>query len=110
MPFVSVKLLAGAFDNDQKHSLAKALTDLMVNFKGSEDFREVTWVRIEELHTECGDGGDEPTCGPLSVKNVLQPSKSIYELIEGNWTSRHEFAVLEPAKAASATGSPTEYR
>lgn len=102
MPFVSVKLLAGAFDNTQKHNLAKALTDLMVNFKGAEDFREVTWVRIEELHTESRDDDDEPTCGPLSVANMLQPSKSIYEMIEGNWTSRHEFA-----PAATSAGSPS---
>ncbi len=32
--------------------MAKALTDVMVRFEGSEAFREVVWVLIEELHTD----------------------------------------------------------
>jgi|HubBroStandDraft_5_1064220.scaffolds.fasta_scaffold171852_2 hypothetical protein len=30
--------------------MAKALTDVMVRFEGSEAFREVVWVLIELLH------------------------------------------------------------
>ena len=51
MPFVNVKLIDGVFSSEQKHELAKALTDVMVRFEGSEAFREVVWVLIEELHT-----------------------------------------------------------
>jgi hypothetical protein len=40
MPFVNVKLVDGVFTSTQKHALAKALTDVMVKFEGSEAFRQ----------------------------------------------------------------------
>ena len=49
MPLVNVTLAAGAFTEKQKHDLAARLTDVMVAFEGSEAFREVVWVLIEEL-------------------------------------------------------------
>ena len=39
MPFVNVKLVEGVFSTDEKHALAKALTEVMVRFEGSEAFR-----------------------------------------------------------------------
>ncbi|UKA68560.1 tautomerase family protein [Arthrobacter sp. FW306-05-C] len=41
MPFVNVKLVDGVFTEDEKHRMAAALTDVMVQFEGSEAFREV---------------------------------------------------------------------
>jgi 4-oxalocrotonate tautomerase len=52
MPFVNIKLVDGVFTSTQKHALAKAITDVMVKFEGSEAYRSVTWVLIEELHTD----------------------------------------------------------
>jgi len=37
------------FTPEEKHALAEALTDVMVRFEGSEAFREVARVLIEEL-------------------------------------------------------------
>ncbi|MFP3546969.1 tautomerase family protein [Rhizobium sp. SIMBA_035] len=52
MPFVNIKLVDGVFTSHQKHALAKAITGVMVKFEGSEAFRSVAWVLIEELHTD----------------------------------------------------------
>jgi 4-oxalocrotonate tautomerase len=49
MPLVSIKLLEGAFTEKQRYDLAAKITDVMVAFEGSEAFREVIWVLIEEL-------------------------------------------------------------
>ena len=52
MPFVNVKVVEGVFSTEEKHAMSKALTDVMVQFEGSEAFREVVWVLIEELHPD----------------------------------------------------------
>jgi 4-oxalocrotonate tautomerase len=49
MPLVRVTLVDDVFTSEEKHELAKALTDVMVRSEGSEAFREVVWVLIEEL-------------------------------------------------------------
>lgn len=67
MPFVNIKLVDGVFTSTQKHALAKAITDVMVKFEGSEAFRSVTWVLIEELHTDGWHIGGEPFSGPSSL-------------------------------------------
>jgi len=51
MPLVTVKLTEGVFTERQKHDLAARLTDVMITFEGSEAFREVAWVLIEENPT-----------------------------------------------------------
>lgn len=52
MPFVNIKLVEGVFTTEQKHAMAEAISDVMVKFEGSEAFREVVWVMIEELHKD----------------------------------------------------------
>ncbi len=86
MPFVNIKLVDGVFTSTQKHALAKAITDVMVKFEGSEAFRSVTWVLIEELHTDGWHIGGEPLSGPPSLMATLGRSKAVYEMIDGNPT------------------------
>jgi len=96
MPFVNVKLIDGVFSPEQKHELAKALTDVMVRFEGSEAFREVVWVLIEELHTDGWHIGGRPFAGPKSLMETLARSKAVYETIDGHPTTRAEFADAIP--------------
>lgn len=60
MPFVNVKLVDGVFTTQEKHDMAAALTEVMVKFEGSEAFREIVWVLIEELHTDGWHIGGKP--------------------------------------------------
>ncbi|NUY79629.1 4-oxalocrotonate tautomerase family protein [Flavobacterium sp. MAH-1] len=99
MPFVNIKLVDGVFTPQQKHEMAAAITDVMVKFEGSEAFREVVWVLIEELHTDGWHIGGRPFEGPKSLMQTLANSKSIYETIDGNPTSREEFAKAAPVKS-----------
>jgi 4-oxalocrotonate tautomerase len=96
MPFVNIKLVDGVFTSTQKHALAKAITDVMVKFEGSEAFRSVTWVLIEELHTDGWHIGGQPFAGPSSLMETLGRSKAVYEMIDGTPTSRDEFAAALP--------------
>jgi 4-oxalocrotonate tautomerase len=96
MPFVNVKLVEGVFTTEQKHEMAAALSDVMVRFEGSEAFREVVWVLIEELHTDGWHIGGQPFAGPTSLMRVLGRSKAAYESIEGNPQTREEFAAAAP--------------
>jgi 4-oxalocrotonate tautomerase len=98
MPFVNVKLVDGVFSTEQKHAMAKALTDVMVQFEGSEAFREVVWVLIEELHTDGWHIGGRPFEGPKSLMDMLGRAKSTFETINGHPTSRSELAAAAPAK------------
>ena len=84
MPFVNVKLIEGVFTTEQKHELARALTDVMVKFEGSEAFREVVWVLIEELHPDGWHIGGRPFAGPKSLMETLGRSKAIVETIDGH--------------------------
>ncbi len=92
MPFVNVKLVDGVFSAEEKHAMAKALTDVMVKFEGSEAFREVVWVLIEELHTNGWHIGGRPFQGPSSLMDTLGRSKAVYETIDGKPTTREELA------------------
>jgi 4-oxalocrotonate tautomerase len=96
MPFVNVKLVGGVFTPEEKHAMAKALTDVMVKFEGSEAFREVVWVLIEELHTDGWHIGGRPFEGPKSLMTTLSKSKDIVETIDGNPTTRKEWAAAAP--------------
>jgi 4-oxalocrotonate tautomerase len=78
--------------------LAAALTDVMVKFEGSEAFREVVWVLIEELHTDGWHIGGRPFEGPRSLMETLGKSKELFMSIDGQPTSRAEFARLAPVK------------
>jgi 4-oxalocrotonate tautomerase len=96
MPFVNVKLVDGVFTTEEKHALAAALTDVMVKFEGSEAFREVVWVLIEELHTDGWHIGGRPFAGPKSLMQTLGNSKAAFEMIDGQPTTRAEFAAQAP--------------
>ena len=98
MPFVNVKLVEGVFSPEEKHEMAKALTDVMVRFEGSEAFREVVWVLIEELHPDGWHIGGRPFAGPKSLMESLERSKSIMEAIDGRPTTRAEFAKAAPVR------------
>jgi phenylpyruvate tautomerase PptA (4-oxalocrotonate tautomerase family) len=49
VPFVNVKLVEEVFTEKQKYEMAAKLTDVMVAFEGSDAFREVVLVLMEEL-------------------------------------------------------------
>jgi 4-oxalocrotonate tautomerase len=98
MPFVNVKLVENAFTPEQKHELAKALTDVMVRFEGSEAFREVVWVLIEEFPTSGWHIGGCPFEGPESLLETLNRSKTVIEAIDGHPRSRAEFAAVAPIR------------
>lgn len=98
MPFVNVKLVDGVFSTEQKHEMAAALTDVMVRFEGSEAFREVVWVLIEELHTDGWHIGGRPFAGPKSLMDTLEKSKAIVEMIDGHPTTHDEFAAAAPVR------------
>jgi 4-oxalocrotonate tautomerase len=98
MPFVNIKLVEGVFTPEEKHAMAKAITEVMVKFEGSEAFREVVWVLIEELHTDGWHIGGRPFEGPKSLMETLGNSKTIFESIDGKPTSRKEFASAAPVR------------
>ncbi len=64
----------------------------MVRFEGSEAFREVVWVLIEELHPDGWHIGGRPFEGPKSLMETLGKSKAVYEAIDGKPTTRQEFS------------------
>jgi 4-oxalocrotonate tautomerase len=99
MPFVNVKLVEGVFSSEEKHAMAKALTDVMVRFEGSEAFREVVWVLIEELHTDGWHIGGRPFAGPKSLMETLANCKAIYETVDGHPTTRPQWATAAPVKS-----------
>ena len=96
MPLVNITLVDGVFTEVQKHAMAADITDVMVKHEGSEAFRDVVWVLIEELHTDGWHIGGEPFRGPKSLLAHLEHSKQTYESIEGNPTTRQEFAAVAP--------------
>lgn len=99
MPFVNIKLIEGVFTTEQKHQLAAAITDVMVKFEGSEAFREVVWVLIEELHKDGWHIGGEPFAGPVTLKSVLERSKEVFEALgQHNPKTRDELAAILPAR------------
>lgn len=96
MPFVKVTLVEGVFSTEEKHALASALTDVMVKFEGSEAFREVVWVLIEELHKDGWHIGGRPFEGPKSLEESLRRSSSIVETLDGHPVTRPEWAAAIP--------------
>lgn len=98
MPFVNVKLVEGVFTEEEKHRMAAALSDVMVQFEGSEAFREVVWVLIEELHPDGWHIGGRPFRGPASLYEALENSKGILEKVEGHPTTRPEWASAAPVE------------
>ena len=96
MPFVNVKLVEGVFSTDEKHALAKALTEVMVRFEGSEAFREVVWVLIEELHPDGWHIGGRSFEGPKSLKDAMGRVAAMDASITGHPRTRAEWAEAAP--------------
>lgn len=96
MPFVNVKLVEGVFSSEEKHAMAKALSDVMVRFEGSEAFREVVWVLIEELHPDGWHIGGRPFEGPKSLLQTLSRSKAVCDTVEDTPTTRKDWARAVP--------------
>jgi 4-oxalocrotonate tautomerase len=84
MPLVTVKLVEGVFSTEQKHEMAAKLTDVMVQFEGSEAFREVVWVMIEELRKDGWHMGGKPFAGPATLMEQLGRSKAAFEAAGGS--------------------------
>ena len=100
MPLVSVKLSAGAFTEKQKHDMAARLTDVMVAFEGSEAFREVVWLLIEEVQRDGWHIGGQPFFGPPTLMSALGRSKAAYDAIDGTPTTREDLATQAPVRAS----------
>lgn len=99
MPFVNVKLVEGVFSSEEKHAMAAALTDVMVRFEGSEAFREVVWVLIEELHPDGWHIGGRPFQGPKSLYETLDRSRTVIETVGGHPASRPEWSAAAPVES-----------
>jgi 4-oxalocrotonate tautomerase len=78
--------------------LAARITDVMVAFEGSEAFREVIWVLIDELHHESWHIGGQPFFGPPSLMSTLSRTKAAYEAIDGTPTTREDLAKQAPVR------------
>ncbi len=61
MPMITVKMIEGVFDAEQKQHIIRDLTDAMVAIEG-ESLRPVTWVVLEEVRSgSWGIAGDALT-------------------------------------------------
>ena len=104
MPLVNVKLAEGVYTEKQKHEMAARLTDVMVAFEGSEAFREVVWVLIEELHRDGWHIGGQPFFGPPTVMSALGRARAAYEAIDGTPTTREDLATQAPVRPSDHQG------
>jgi 4-oxalocrotonate tautomerase len=65
VPLVTVKVIEGVFDSEQKAEIIYAVTEAMVKIEG-ENLRPVTWVKVEEVKSgDWGIGGN-----PLTTEYV----------------------------------------
>ena len=65
MPLVDIHLITGVFDDEQKATMIRKVTDTMVGIEG-EAMRGVTWVRVMEVTSgEWGIGGQ-----PLRAEDI----------------------------------------
>src|SRR5262245_61085977 len=104
MPLVNVTLDAGTFTEKQKHDLAARLTDVMVAFEGSEAFRELIWVVIEEAHPDGWHIGGQPYFGAPNRMGTLGRAKAAYEAIHGTRTTREDVAARAPPSGMDNPG------
>jgi 4-oxalocrotonate tautomerase len=100
MPLVIVKLAVGAFTEKQKHDMAARLTEVMVAFEGSEAFREMTWVLIEEVQRDGWHIGGQPFFGPPTLMGALGRAEAAYEAIDGTPTTREDLATQAPVRTS----------
>lgn len=65
MPLVDIQLIKGVFNDEQKATMIRKITDTMVGIEG-EAMRPVTWVRVIEIASgEWGIGGN-----PLRAEDI----------------------------------------
>jgi len=106
MCVVNVTLAPGVFTEKQKHDLAAKLTDVMVAFEGSEAFREVIWVLIDEVDRDGWHIGGQPYFGPPSLMGTLRRAKAAYEAVDGTPITREDLAVQAPPSGTDNSGDP----
>ena len=71
MPFVSVKVIEGVFDEARQRQIVEQVTEAMVRVEG-EAMRPVTWVVVEEVRSgNWGIGGR-----PMTTSDVLALAES----------------------------------
>jgi len=69
MPLVDIHLIKGVFDDEQKATMIRKVTDAMVEIEG-EAMRPVTWVRVVEIASgEWGIGGN-----PVRAEDIKEMS------------------------------------
>ena len=72
MPLITVKLIEGVFDAEEKQEMIEQLTETMVGIEG-ENMRGVTWVVLEEIKSgEWGLGGK-----PLTTDAVRELKQGV---------------------------------
>ncbi len=62
MPFVNIKAVKGVMSEEDKARLIAKVTDVVVEIAGggSEEFRQGTWVVIEEIEPSHWGAGGKP--------------------------------------------------
>ncbi len=65
MPVVEVTLVKDVFSSEQKHAMARKITDAMAEVQGSEAFRELVTVLINELEDGYHLGGEALDAGKV---------------------------------------------
>jgi 4-oxalocrotonate tautomerase len=78
--------------------MAARLTDVMIAFEGSEGFREVIWVLIEEIPRDGWHIGGQPFFGPPTLTGALGRAKAAYDAIDGTPTTREDLATQAPVR------------
>jgi 4-oxalocrotonate tautomerase len=72
MPLITVKLIEGVFDAEEKQEMIEQLTETMVGIEG-ESMRGVTWVVVEEVGSGAwGIGGS-----PLTTEAVRRIKEGV---------------------------------
>jgi 4-oxalocrotonate tautomerase len=79
-------------------AMGARLTDVMVAFEGSEAFREVVCVLIEELHRDGWHIGGQPFFGPPTLMSALGRARTACGAIDGTPTTREDLAAQAPVR------------
>jgi 4-oxalocrotonate tautomerase len=75
MPLVDIHLIKGVFDDDQKATMIRKITDTMVGIEG-EAMRPVTWVRVVEIASgEWGIGGNPMRAEDIKAMAAAQAAE-----------------------------------
>ncbi|MDP9219465.1 MAG: 4-oxalocrotonate tautomerase family protein [Actinomycetota bacterium] len=73
MPLVQVKLIEGAFDEEQKRAMVERLTDAMAAVEGTLA-HQMTWVVVEEVKSgHWGIGGKPMSSADVKALAATRP-------------------------------------